>query len=126
EQLLTDLLRRDGPPAVDAAVLVGVRAPLRAAAVEPAVLVRLAVVVAVHLAVDLDAVLVERPGVNLVVAVGVGKAAHRAGLVAHQPARAAGRLDQLDLAALLLLGRRRGAVHPGLARGETEDLGRRR
>src|SRR5262249_57185564 len=126
QHLLTDLLGRDGAPGVDVTVLVLVDAPLRAAAVEPTILIRLAVAVAVHLAVDLDAVLVEGPGIDLVVAVGVGEATNGTVLVAEQPARAGARLDQLDLAVLVLLGRRRGAVDARLARGAAKELSLRR
>ena len=86
-QLGRNFLRRDHLPAVDAAVFVVVEAPTRAADVQPAMVVGLAVEVVVDVAVGLDAVLEVAPAIDDVVFVRVDKLAkHLAVGIAHDPA----------------------------------------
>ena len=126
QHLLADLLGGDHLPGVDLAVFVRVDAPLAAAAVEPAKLVRFLVVVGVDLAINLDAVEIVGPNVNLLIAVSVEKAAHGLALaVDEQPTVAAGlgAGDQLQFAARLLLRSGDGIDHAGLPRLVVEDFG---
>ena len=101
-------------------------APFAAAGVEPAILVGLAGEGGVDLGVDLDAVLVIGPDVDVIVAVAVEEAAEEiAFLVLEDPAAAVRALDQLDLAAGVLVGGGRGADDTLLPGFEGQHLGDR-
>ena len=126
QHLLAHFFGRDHFPGINLAVLFRGDAPLDAAAVEPAKLIRLLVVIRVDLAIDLDAVEVIRPNVDLLVAVAVEEAAQRLTLgVDEQPAIASslGAGYQLQFAASFLLSGRDGEDHAGLPWLVTENFG---
>jgi hypothetical protein len=131
QHLLADFFGRDHFPGIDLAVAVGVDAPLGAGGAEPAVLIgglAGALVVAVDLAINLHAILVVRPDVDLAVVIAVEEAAQRFALrVAHQPAAAPLRaLYQLNLAGIVLLRRRHDVGHAFLAGPKALEDGPRR
>ena len=126
QHFLARLFGRDHFPGIDLAVFFGGDAPLHAAAVEPAVLIRLLVVIGVDLAINLDAVEIVRPNVDLLVAVAVEEAAQRLTLGVGKQVAVASLLravDDFQFAGCLLLRGGNGVGDAGLPRLVTKDLG---